>query len=149
VWEPSLGLEDGRVDECFDAARDDTGVYTVGRILGDAGQDAWVGRYTGWPPMPSTYHAVTQNEFRDAFHAMVVHEDGDRVLVGSRDDHDIWVVRFDPTYQLRWETAHAGDANDNDKAWDVGFAPDGTLLVVGYETTVDEGANMWLRRYAP
>jgi cysteine-rich repeat protein len=150
VWEPELGLVDGGVDECFGAAHDDSGVYAMGRMLfdGQPGQ-AWVGRYTDWELNPTIWWPATQNAYGDEFHRLVVHPDGDQVFAGSRAGHDIWIARYDASYQLRWEHGVAGDAGENDKAWDVGFAPDGTLLAVGYETRIGEDANMWLARYAP
>lgn len=150
-WEPPMGAYNELVDECFAIDSDEGGgVYAMGRMLGDAGGDGWYGYYDGKVPTP-IWFSETDTVGGEEFHEVAVHPDGDLVFVGSRsgESHDIWVIRYGPDHTFRWETVYQGDAQDRDKAWDVGFAPDGTVLVVGYATHVATGADVWLRRYAP
>jgi hypothetical protein len=151
AWEADPGGTNMLVQECFAVGRGIDGAYAMGRVFGNAGDiDAWIGAYEG-PVLGPWNIESTPTTGSEEFHRLAAHADGDLVIVGSKGGagHDIWVLRYDAAYEIRWSREHGGDGRDDDKAWDVGFAPDGTILVAGYETTADRGIDVWLQRYAP
>lgn len=151
AWETPPGGINGLVQECFSVASGNGGVYAMGRVFREvAGFDGWIGQYVDGMLRPWSIESTPATGIEE-FHDLVALPGGDLVIVGSQngESHDIMVLRYDSSFELRWLQSHKGDGLDNDKAWDVGRLPDGDLLVVGYETTAAQGSNVWIQRFAP
>lgn len=62
---------------------------------------------------------------------------------------DAWIGRVDDHGELAWRVLHDGPASLGDGANDVATAPDGTLVVGGYEFEDAGKWNAWLRKLDP
>ena len=146
VWDTEPGADLG-VEEQFSIARVGDTIYGMGRVFFQGGTYGWLGRFEDHAPAGSKIAAEVG--IGNEFHRMVGTVGGDLLVAGSIRGHDIWILRYGPDFSDRWAVEVAGDGGGHDKAWDIAVAPEGNVIVAGYETTVTEDANLWVGSYTP
>jgi hypothetical protein len=61
--------------------------------------------------------------------------------------HDIWVRKYDPAGGTVWTQTFAGAEGLADEAHAIAVAPDDTVVVAGFESSVGIPTTAWLRKY--
>jgi hypothetical protein len=121
---------------------DDTLSYTqIVDVVREHGNPLWTRTYNGAAGL------------EDVSRAVAVDSAGNVIVVGnettSGDETDVWIRKYDPDGDEIWTRMHAGMAGGDDRAADVAVDGADNILVIGEETTVATGADLWLRKYDP
>ncbi len=86
----------------------------------------------------------------DVAYGIAIHDEGFLVAGGTSvvgQQYDMFVGSWTLEGSPLWSDTHNNDASLNDVGLDVAVGPDGTVVVVGWETELGEGENVHVRRY--
>lgn len=139
-----------QTDEFYSVAVDDQGrAYAVGNRFG-TNQDFWIQQYTeddalGWSQ-------VIDGGAGDGARGAVI--SGSTLFVTgytavAGQSNNVWFRGFGLDGSVGLTIAYNGVASGSDVGEGIARAPDGNLVVTGYEAVLMAGSNVWTREYTP
>jgi cysteine-rich repeat protein len=120
------------------------------------GQDfnSWARKYTsnGATTWTQTYNNSVANGSDSIFG--VDTDAANNVVVAGRETvggqaFNVWVRKYGPSGNTLWTQSYGGASNLDDFAAGVAVDANGNAVVAGTETVAGQGANVWIRKYAP
>jgi cysteine-rich repeat protein len=114
------------------------------------GTDGIVQKLTPAGGVAWTRFFTTPGAIADEARAVAADFAGNVIAAGSQASGgqlDIWVRKYDADGATLWTQGFGGADALEDRALGLACAPNGDIVVTGYETTAASGTLLWLRRY--
>lgn len=127
----------------------DSNVYLTGNDTGDI----WVSKYNrdGDTLWTKTYDGPSGGS--DTGEDIAVDQSGNVYVTGWEEliggTNDLWVRKYDTDGNEEWTRTQNGTSGEYDKGRGITVDERGDIYVVGTDHTIDEGRNIWIRKYDP
>ncbi len=154
LWTQTYGSAPNN-DFGFGVAMDSANNPIVGGTEYGPGQDFndWVRKYTtnGATTWTQTYNGAANGS--DSVFAVDTDASNNVVAAGREtvagQGTNVWVRKYSAAGATMWTQTYGGASNLDDFAAGVAVDANGNAVVVGSETVAGQGANVWIRKYAP
>ncbi len=155
MWSTVHAGASGGPDSIADVAVNDAGdIFVAGREFTDATSfDVWVARYSASGEEVWSFKVDGPESGADWAGAVAVSEEG-WLVVGGRHDHgdaslgDAWLARYSlDGGEAVWTQSYNGAASGDDGIRGLAIDDSGEIVAVGFEEVIDQGSNIWIRKY--